>query len=87
MKTKEKKEERFAMRFFLFILIMAILGALSSCGSPKSIPEREAMALLKTGYLTSVDSTNDVLKGKMGQYRHHVYYYYPPYKSYRRVRK
>lgn len=86
METNNKKEERFAMRFFLFVLVMAILGALSSC-SPKSIPEREAMALLKTGYLTSVDSTNDVLKGKMGQYRLHVYYYYSPNKSYRRVRK
>jgi hypothetical protein len=86
METKRKEEERFAMRFFLFVLVMAIMGALSSCGSPKSLPECEAIALLKTGYLTSVDSTNKVLKGKMGQYRHHVYYYDSPNKNYRRVR-
>ena len=73
MKTqKEIKEDRFAKRFFLFLLVMAIIGALSSCTPKDRIQPLEANALhwdKKIRY--NKDST--AFRGSAAKYRHHTW--------------
>lgn len=61
--NKEAKEERYAMRFFLFLLIMAIIGALSSC-TPVNIKEKRHNKTYKAVY--SSDSSYLLVESRNG---------------------
>lgn len=73
MKTNEQREEAYANRFFLFLLVMAIIGALSSCGPKKQFKPAEANALSWNKDIKyNEDST--AFRGAATLYRYHTWY-------------